>query len=170
MNKLSASQSAVLTPPCLFARPAGVAGRRPGVAHQTERPPEEELHPQQRAALRTGAVCGRRRPPVRGLQLPVREHSGGMTRTNWDSVCTRPGTLSVYIFFFPFFFFFLIGATFQRNPSNSDGEPDRLTEGRRGPRRGLGRSGSHVFCVVAPPRAPSVMDMLLLGREVEPVQ
>ncbi|XP_034725059.1 homeobox protein BarH-like 1 isoform X2 [Etheostoma cragini] len=28
-----------------------VAGRRPGVPHQTKRPPEEELHPQQRAAL-----------------------------------------------------------------------------------------------------------------------
>ncbi|XP_034389089.1 homeobox protein BarH-like 1 isoform X1 [Cyclopterus lumpus] len=56
-----------------------VAGGRSGVSHQTKRPPEEEFHPQQRAALRTGANRGRRGPPVRRLELPLGDRSGGVT-------------------------------------------------------------------------------------------
>lgn len=44
-------------------RPAGAAGGRPGVPHQAQGPPQEELHPQQRAALGAGARPGRRETP-----------------------------------------------------------------------------------------------------------
>lgn len=58
---------------------AGAAGRRPGVPDQTKRPPKEELHTQQWAALGAGKVNDWSRPSVRRLQLALGERSGGMT-------------------------------------------------------------------------------------------
>ena len=79
---------------------AGAAGRRPGVADQTEGPPEEELHPQQRAALRAGAICGWRWASVRRFQLPLRQHSGGVRGPracthSW--LCRAPATYTMHI-------------------------------------------------------------------------
>ncbi|XP_075288901.1 homeobox protein BarH-like 1 isoform X2 [Opisthocomus hoazin] len=54
-----------------------VAGGRPGVPHQTQGPPQEELHPQQRAALGAGASPGRRET-ARELGLAGPGHPGGV--------------------------------------------------------------------------------------------
>lgn len=66
----------LLLPPCL----AGVAGRRPGVPHQAKGPPQEELHPQQRAALGAGA-SPRSREAAREPGLAGRGQPGGVRAT-----------------------------------------------------------------------------------------
>lgn len=69
-----------LPPPLPPPRLAGVAGGRPGVPHQAQGPPQEELHPQQRAALGAGEGPGGREA-AREPGLAGRGQPGGVRVT-----------------------------------------------------------------------------------------